>query len=486
MSGNTTFFAKAADMKITWKDIFSSVFKKHSKEDGARLFIAGTPLSTPHESRMLAEWQKPWLFAYAGIFGVAFIVLLFVLQTAGGQSTIYLMPLMFVGSFIIPLVVVLMMWEMNIPRNIPIYSVLGMILVGGALSLIFTFLVHSIPSLDPIFAKGAQWAALSEEPAKLLAICIFMRKPKRSYVLNGILIGAAVGAGFAAIETMDYAFFRQENMILQLEYTVAQMGMQIDLSAKLPELRNANLLMRGILAPGGHVVWAALYGGALALAKGAEPLKPRHFTHKWFLVCFACAFALHYLWNSGIELFTLFTIYTLEVPTPQGIALLPTATIDLFHVILTVVAWIVLLRLIKQGVVQCMRIPQTTPAPVPQMQPVGVGAGAATPYALSVEIKLRGLSGLYKGNVFPSPGGRLIIGRDNRRANVVFPPNTPGISSVHCEITYQNGVIYITDKNSSNGTFLADGTRLTPERPYPISRRSGFYLATRENMFEIE
>jgi pSer/pThr/pTyr-binding forkhead associated (FHA) protein len=93
---------------------------------------------------------------------------------------------------------------------------------------------------------------------------------------------------------------------------------------------------------------------------------------------------------------------------------------------------------------------------------------------------------MYKGSVFPSLNGRLVIGRDARLVNIIYPSDTKGISSVHCEIRHENGMFVLIDKNSSNGTFLADGTRLTPGQPHPIARKSGFYLATRENMFEIE
>jgi pSer/pThr/pTyr-binding forkhead associated (FHA) protein len=93
---------------------------------------------------------------------------------------------------------------------------------------------------------------------------------------------------------------------------------------------------------------------------------------------------------------------------------------------------------------------------------------------------------MYKGNIFSTPQGRLVIGRDARLANIVFPQGTPGISNVHCEVRYENGMFVLIDNNSSNGTFLADGTRLAPGQPYPIARKNGFYLATRENMFSIE
>ena len=39
--GNTEFFGKASQSKLRFWDIFSDVFKKHSKKDGESLFMAG-------------------------------------------------------------------------------------------------------------------------------------------------------------------------------------------------------------------------------------------------------------------------------------------------------------------------------------------------------------------------------------------------------------------------------------------------------------
>ena len=74
MESNRTFFKKVKNEdKMSLGDIFSEVGRKHSKEDTARVFIAGTELTTPRESEMLAGWQKPFLFAR--FFGLTVVVL---------------------------------------------------------------------------------------------------------------------------------------------------------------------------------------------------------------------------------------------------------------------------------------------------------------------------------------------------------------------------------------------------------------------------
>ena len=75
MKVNKTFFLNASQGQMTLGDIFSDVGKKHTPSDSARVFMAGTPLTTPAEKDMLAEWQKPFLFARFMIFGALFLLL---------------------------------------------------------------------------------------------------------------------------------------------------------------------------------------------------------------------------------------------------------------------------------------------------------------------------------------------------------------------------------------------------------------------------
>jgi RsiW-degrading membrane proteinase PrsW (M82 family) len=427
LPGNTTFFAKATKQNITWGDIFSDVFKHHTKEDSERLFMAGTTLTTPNESQMLSEWRKPWLFARVGIFGLVFIVIMNALSTYGGELYAKI-PLVFIGAIITPVSVLLFMWEMNIPRNIPIYLVLGMFFTGGGLSLIFTFIMHSFVGDTPPYL-----APITEEPAKLLALCLFIYKSKYKYGLNGLLIGAATGAGFAAFETMGYAI--REGINLQV------------------------LLNRSLLAPGGHVLWAALYGGALALAKGSDKLEWKHFKDNRFIFSFLIACVLHFVWN--------YPFVIVRVPFFG----------DLKYVILILVGWIALLWIVKLGTLQVVRMPQAWDIP---------SSGAQTISPSPKAVSLRCVSGAHSGGVFSLSGNSLVFGRNSKRANIIFPSSAPGISSVHCDIEMQNGCVILTDRNSSYGTFLSDGTRLTPGKPYTLRPQQGFYLANRKNMFVIE
>lgn len=422
--GNTEFYKKTAASKLTLIDVFSDIFKHHNKKDGERMFMAGTSLTTPSESEMLSQWRKPWLFAWVGLFGFIFILLMYIITQIGGEGLAFV-PLIFVGALIIPLAVLLFFWEMNIPRNIPIYEVLLMFLIGGAFSLIFTVILDNIVGKTPVY-----WAPLTEEPAKLLALCIFLRKPKNKYILNGLLIGAAIGTGFAAIESMGYALGTKD---------------YID-----------SLITRGVLSPGMHVAWAAMYGAALAGVKGSRKFQANQFINISFITYFGIAFVLHFAWNNKAFNF---------LPIPLFV--------DLKCVLLIILAWTALFIMIKRGIKQVLDVSSA---------PAYKGSNAYAPAAAST---LQGIAGMYKGCSFPLLNGSLVFGRDSKHSSIVFSMSTPGISSIHCEIRKEGDKIILVDRDSSYGTFLSNGTKLIPNKPYVLNTGDKFYLANHNNQFQI-
>lgn len=68
---------------------------------------------------------------------------------------------------------------------------------------------------------------------------------------------------------------------------------------------------------------------------------------------------------------------------------------------------------------------------------------------------LRGIYGTFKDMQF-SLGKTTRIGR-NPAAEIIFPPNTAGISRMHCELTVENEQVYIEDLYSTCGTELDYG-----------------------------
>lgn len=80
-----------------------------------------------------------------------------------------------------------------------------------------------------------------------------------------------------------------------------------------------------------------------------------------------------------------------------------------------------------------------------------------------VMLEVRCERGPIKGEMISSRG-KIRIGRNVDTCQMVFPSGTPGVSKEHCEIFIENNDIVIRDLNSTYGTILASGERLSGER----------------------
>lgn len=112
-------------------------------------------------------------------------------------------------------------------------------------------------------------------------------------------------------------------------------------------------------------------------------------------------------------------------------------------------------------------------------------AGATGP--VGKQAVLRGVTGKYAGQRFDLLGGKVILGRDPTRCNIVFDQNTPGISGQHCQVIYDGNedCFLITDLGSSYGTFLGNGKKLTANVAEKLSAGDTFYLCDNANRFVV-
>jgi RsiW-degrading membrane proteinase PrsW (M82 family) len=161
------------------------------------------------------------------------------------------------------------------------YDVSGLLLgftglVGGVVGVVLAGVweYHTLVRLGslPTLAVG-----FSEETAKLIvpaAVLLFVgyRRPA-----NGLLLGVASGAGFAALETMGYAF-------VTLIETRGDLG-TVD----------GVLLLRGLLSPAAHMAWTGLTAAALWEA-AARRWQARAFLR--FVLVFLVAVGLHTTWDT--------------------------------------------------------------------------------------------------------------------------------------------------------------------------------------------
>lgn len=261
--------------------LFSDVFKKHESSEIERMFAVGVADSIPPIEAVNTSWPRPWMFVRA-LLGSGVVYALFLVCWEMFENLNLLPGLIMTGAMAFPLATVLFFFEVNARRNVSLYQVVRMIMLGGIVSLLFSLVLFESP-LAAFGWMGASVAGIIEEPGKLLALLVVARSVQYRYKLNGLLFGACVGAGFAIFESMGYAF-------------------QILLATESAGEMNGNILVRGILSPFGHVAWTAIAGAALWRVKGTAPFKFDMLKDPRFLRPFLVSVVMHMIWNLDLEL----------------------------------------------------------------------------------------------------------------------------------------------------------------------------------------
>ena len=271
------------------------------------------------------------------------------------------------------------------------------------------------------------------------------------------------------------------------------------------------LVRRGVLAIGGHVVWAALYGGALALIKGKGKMSPKCFANSLFWLTFSAAFLLHTAWNFSAS------YLAGKLPDSFVASLVKfeagTVTQWVKYIVLIILAWLLLFYIMKKSIRQMVSVDemyhnaansaeykeaaakrqkkreqeqpvhrQAQKAQQLEQQPVHQPIHEESEYR--VEAVIQGVSGLLNGKTYMLTAGTpLIFGRRTGKCNVLFKNETKGISGLHCKVKWYNGKVLIKDLGSTYGTWLNEGTRLEPNKYYELPDQGVFYLGSKENMF---
>jgi len=98
-----------------------------------------------------------------------------------------------------------------------------------------------------------------------------------------------------------------------------------------------------------------------------------------------------------------------------------------------------------------------------------------------------GVSGAFAGNEIRLGAETISIGRDPQQCQLVFPKETEGVGRLHCAVRFDETrkAFILTDKNSTNGTYMGNGERLSPGSSFQIGHGGRFYLATPRNQFEV-
>lgn len=120
-------------------------------------------------------------------------------------------------------------------------------------------------------------------------------------------------------------------------------------------------------------------------------------------------------------------------------------------------------------------------APAPAA-PVPAAPVAAAPRKAAY---VRSLSPQHRGSRV-AVSGQLLLGRGQDCA-VVYRGDTPGVSGRHCSLSWDpnSGDFLLTDLQSTYGTYLQNGQKLSPNLPYHLRSGDQFYLGERANMVQV-
>lgn len=345
-------------------DFLSDVFRRHSREDVEHLLCAGTLLATPPLRYVSASWPRPWFFTRMILFCLV-LYLGFSWALATYQNENLVPGLIFVGNFGIPFCLFMLFFELNVRRDVALYTGIKAMIWGGLLALIFSLFLFCALPMDSM----AWVAGIVEEPAKLIAVVLVAGSTGRNgRILTGLLLGAAVGAGFAAFESAGYTY---RSIMSSFGFHVAMDAAREGLSAAGVNLRliNPDILaqhyaelsfkrfgildfdptgvmeLRALSAFATHVVWSAIMAGAywrtcdIRVHWGLRSPEQKDidwgaFVDIRFLRVAIIPVVLHVLWNSNLFGF-----------------LSSGASIVLF----ASVAWLVVLILVAHGLRQVAR-----------------------------------------------------------------------------------------------------------------------------------
>jgi len=160
------------------------------------------------------------------------------------ENPILFPTVLMLGSFAVPVTYVAFIYERrHLSRLTPLTIILSFF-YGGVLG------VFASALLEPIFIGHLDFltafvVGLIEEFAKILGVLMIARHRRHDAELDGLILGAAAGMGFASMESSGYAF-------------VAFLGSGGNLS-----LMVGVTLLRGILSPIGHGTWTAILASVL-------------------------------------------------------------------------------------------------------------------------------------------------------------------------------------------------------------------------------
>jgi RsiW-degrading membrane proteinase PrsW (M82 family) len=279
----------------------------------------------PYRPHIRHAWVRALLIGL-----VLFIVTTFVMFLTGNPN---LYPtVILIGNFLIPVVFVAFLYDHQHISSLSADTIATSFCIGGVLGILGATVLESL--LLPVPANpnqgltlgGAMAVGLIEEGCKIAAVAFLARNMEHTSEMDGLLLGGAVGMGFAALESTGYAF-------------TAFLLSQGHVSASI-----VSTVVRGLFAPFGHGIWTGILGAVLF-----RESRPHHFRiTPLLIITYLFVSLLHGLWDGLTN--------TVFLVLPPGIP------ISLTNLVLGVIGVVILAILYRRAILrQLQRPPAVTP-----------------------------------------------------------------------------------------------------------------------------
>ena len=220
------------------------------------------------------QHRRAWVRIF---FGGVFLWLASVLVTFVTGNSNLVPTVILVGSFLVPITFVAYAFEHRASDTLTEQTIFVGFVYGGILGVLGASLLEAAflgqQSLASYVGVG-----LIEEGCKLAVLWFIARRLPEYLTRDGVVLGAAVGFGFAAFETAGYAF----NALFTIK------GLSL---TSLVETQ----FLRGILTPLGHGLWTGILGGVLFHSARRGRLRLSRSLVLWYVV----VSLLHAFWDAS-------------------------------------------------------------------------------------------------------------------------------------------------------------------------------------------
>src|SRR5438270_3989351 len=210
----------------------------------------GSSMVNPLSNRARQLKGQGWAPRWWGVLLIGVVLWIATVSAAFLTGNLLLLPsIVLLGSFLIPVTAVVCYLDHDpspalSPRRITTAFIIAGLLGVLIASLLEFWFVYG-PGLIGMLKVG-----LIEEFVKGLAIVLLALGLRSFSTRDGMVLGATVGFGFAALESSGYA--------LASLFVVQGQHLYLSLSSVV-----FTELVRGVLAPFGHGLWSAVLGGVI-------------------------------------------------------------------------------------------------------------------------------------------------------------------------------------------------------------------------------